>query len=429
METVRGVVAAGSDRRFGFTGKSREKEEDEKEEDVPREKNDRGLSKEGGTFKYGQIDSSPMFNVIAAMAENQSRKLPANVGRGNGKQIDLRDVPLSDSQSVSATLTQAMESGTVEGRNIEIQIAGATGTPSSIKKLGRLVGGVKVVEVYSSSYNDFDVLGQHENWGGTQRDMEGLIDNIYAQPPAGKRMGVSLIAANSAEQKADLAAVAIRRSQANDAARGETSGHLIGSPNESSLVKVFLSSLRLALGGRENASKADLKFVDELEAKGLRIQGTIDVAKENLAKFQFSSQALKDAVADQVDRSRAITGPETAALAPKTSGQRLIVYATEAGLRGLSYDAGGNLAHMHATYMDMEGFSVEGRLQAWRRVDRNKVGAVRIEIVDRSLLSNRVEVAKETNVSEIQFGRRLDCLGTNGCPMSTEIRASCSATF
>ncbi|MBV9079818.1 MAG: hypothetical protein JO102_01725, partial [Elusimicrobia bacterium] len=87
--------------------------------------------------------------------------------------------------------------------------------------------------------------------------------------------------------------------------------------------------------------------------------------------------------------------------------ERLIIYSTELGLRGFSFNAHEKSnQRVNAVFMGMETMSSESRMQAWKRVDRTRRDAVRVELVETDVLKNRVRHAQELDgAMKTRFGR------------------------
>ncbi len=110
-------------------------------------------------------------------------------------------------------------------------------------------------------------------------------------------------------------------------------------------------------------------------------------------------------VIDGVEKAEAVEGP----IVKRAADEKLVVFATEVGLRALSYDISrGTANQVDLLLVGSEGFSSESNLQAFARVDRGtNRGARRIVLSDRKVLENRVRAAKKVDEALAdKFGRR-----------------------
>lgn len=370
-QVLRALDAVGNENAFGF---ARGEKNDERSL--------RPTHKRSGHYQHGQIDSSVTFNIAAVIFERAAREAKGETKAQIDAVLPLNDIKLSDAGSM-ATFVQVLQRG--------IHRFGATGTPEAIKGLAERVIGLKVVDVDPSSYNDYK-----------NTRMVSSVDASYNTARSNDKTLNYLDKQASGQSTAQIGARSIERSL------GEGAGILIGSPRE--------AELREALFGYMEHLGADAKTIRELRSAGLSIRKTVEAAK---LKAQESG---KKALIDALEKVKVIDGNENAQVVEDTivkmAGEKqLVVFATEVGLRALSYDVVKNGVQRYQVDLLLFGtekFSTESNLQAFARVDRGiAVGARRLIVLDRTILENRVAVAKKVDEHLREKFNRLDGLFKN----------------
>jgi hypothetical protein len=347
----------------------------------------RPTHKQLGKLSEGQIDSSLTFNVASVLLKRESMAR-ANVSKAEiNRQLPLDDIRLSDAGTM-ATLVQALE-------RTGIHRFGATGTPKSIEGLAEHMIGMRVVDVMSSTFNDFT---DGKNASFDKAGIKQLFDNRVL---GRKQMQAEFV--NAVGEKRDTL-VANVIAQVRDYKDGQH-GLLIGSGVEEPLVAAFHEFLKQQ--GTEGQTVLSKLQVDRSVRS---IRQNVEFAREH------ATGTLKDLL---IDRVRVIDGSEETVfdragnsikvgvdtIAESAAEKSLIVFGTAVSLRGLNFQATGKQT-MDAVLMGMEKFTAEDVLQAFKRVDRKKEDAVRIVVVDSAALKQRIEAAKNVDQAlKVKFGR------------------------
>lgn len=409
IEFFRAVSAIKSPTEFGFSNAT--KETGAKEEGAERavDKNFRPTHKKDGEFQVGQIDSSPIFNVAAVLMKRAQLTEKGESLEG----YDLGDIRLSKA-SASATLIQAFQGGK------NVHRFAATGTPEALEGIVQATLGLELGLVYSSSRSDFQVLGA----GGkavTVAEAYAARKNHY---DAGGRvkMTVDFVEASGLEARAGAAVEAIVLSQS----RGKDgAGILIGARQEADLKATFVRMVE-TVGGAEGAKLAAhlrSKAMDGGIREVVREAKRVLLASEKAESISPELAGLRSnkTLVDHVNRTDVADGNggkgtqwykggaeelASSKVAENTQGERKIVFSTEEGLRGRNYTSREGKNDVDAVFMGLEMVTTESRMQAWKRVDRDRNAAVRIEIVDTAVLRRRVETAKNLDgAMKKKFGR------------------------
>ncbi|MBV9080159.1 MAG: hypothetical protein JO102_03455, partial [Elusimicrobia bacterium] len=183
-------------------------------------------------------------------------------------------------------------------------------------------------------------------------------------------------------------------------------GILVGSPREAVLRTAFRGYLE---------SHGGAQIWNEISGPGRAtgIRSLVEAARAEAVRTGNGD------VLNALARVEVIDGQGSAESTVKRLGpENLVVFATEVGLRALSYDVKG-LQQADLLLAGTEGFTTESYLQALARVDRGtSSGARRLVVPDRSVLENRVETALRVDDTLKASGRTDGLFGRSDAPMN-----------
>ena len=399
---IRALDNVGNEQGFGFVrGK-------EKGSDILHP-----TSKHNGKYQVGQIDGSDIFQVVAVIQgrnnlglqliqEAEAKKRKEN-NLAKDARVDLSKAELESidkevdrvldlekidktGPSTSATFVQVIQRAVQNGNHI----FGATGTPEEIVDVAPLVVGLVVKNVDPSSYRDYQTA-VHSTINGMFKTLTEKVEKRIDYIDIGARLDQTPTERREEaiqRRKRTWGGRAVQLSFQSDKANAV----LVGSRSGKDLKQVLFGYLEtFGAEGRELS-------------KQLRDEGSMDIRNTVQRAKALVKGSQNEALKDKVGRFEVIDGnKEAEPIAKHAAFKGSIIFATDAGLRAISY----NGKNVNLILLGVESFTTADNLQAVARVNRgSKRGGRIIRMDDSRILKNQVTTAKNMDEAlRVKFGR------------------------
>ncbi|MFN0118095.1 MAG: hypothetical protein ACKVQC_07390, partial [Elusimicrobiota bacterium] len=373
-----------------------------KEPNAPKEKFHQVTPVSGGKPQFGMIDGSIAFVVAANLFKLRDKNYSQS-----GLKINKEAIKISESSSAANFVQIASRS---------IFIAGATGTPATLKFLKEMLG-FEISDVYAGSFNQYSVTNVVTGLSSindifNQFQIKDATRGRHLYPDgkgAGfKEMALGHLEAKNAVSKYEAIADMIERSFAEGESKGEVTGVGIISTFEADLIG----------GLKAYIKRIDTEFFDILEAKSQSISGikpffdllSVEAGKVSNPKLADLVKMLH-IVHDEVSAKDADGVLITTSVTGDNRGR--ILLGTQIMERGINLKDGPK-SRSNLMVLGYETVTASSLLQALKRTLRNPEDLKsRVVIVsDRSILEARLADARGNDVMLTQkYGRAKGVFG------------------